>query len=162
MNDGHVKNSNESFDQIKLERADDSDIDVYLQMSKALISRTYAGYENIDEVARLIHDELVYKIIFRNKVIGYISVILENDDHLELDNLMVEADYQGRGFGRQALEMVLNEIGDSKTITLVTHPDNTNALKLYKSVGFAESERKENYFGDGEPRLIMIRRGMIK
>jgi len=42
----------------------------------------------------------------------------------------------------------------TKRIELVTHPDNP-ALKLYESLGFTVESRKENYWGDGEPRLVL-------
>lgn len=38
---------------------------------------------------------------------------------------------------------------------LAVHPDNQIALRLYASLGFEIKSRQENYFGDGEPRLLL-------
>ena len=51
-------------------------------------------------------------------------------------------------------QMKLKEI---EKIELVTHPQNTAALKLYSKYGFIVTGQKENYYGDGEPRLILTK-----
>jgi ribosomal protein S18 acetylase RimI-like enzyme len=43
----------------------------------------------------------------------------------------------------------------SPSIDFAVHPDNHAARALYASLGFAPTETRENFFGDGEPRLIM-------
>ena len=55
------------------------------------------------------------------------------------------------------MTFVLEEFRDVKRIDLVTHPDNIKAIALYQSLGFAIESRKENYYGDGEPRIVMAR-----
>lgn len=60
------------------------------------------------------------------------------------------------GIGRAVLEQILSEFQYVKRIDLVTHPENP-ALGLYQSLGFAVEERKENFYGDGEPRLVLAR-----
>jgi ribosomal-protein-alanine N-acetyltransferase len=57
---------------------------------------------------------------------------------------------------RKAMIHVLNEIELVKRIDLVTHPDNTKAINLYESLGFKIESTIENYFGDGEPRIVMV------
>jgi ribosomal protein S18 acetylase RimI-like enzyme len=52
---------------------------------------------------------------------------------------------------------LLKELKIFKRLDLVVHPDNIGAIKLYNSLGFETESLKENYFGDGEPRLIMIK-----
>ncbi len=54
------------------------------------------------------------------------------------------------------MELLFEKLKDYKKLTLCVHPDN-HARKLYGSFGFKVESRKENYFGDGEPRLIMIK-----
>jgi ribosomal protein S18 acetylase RimI-like enzyme len=53
--------------------------------------------------------------------------------------------------------MILEELKDYKRIELVTHPDNKSAIKLYFSFGFLTEKQMENYFGDGEPRILMAK-----
>jgi ribosomal protein S18 acetylase RimI-like enzyme len=40
----------------------------------------------------------------------------------------------------------------------VAHPENEIALGLYMSLGFEIESRQENFFGDGEPRLVLARK----
>ena len=55
------------------------------------------------------------------------------------------------------MKFILEELSDAKTIELATHPKNEAAIKLYASFGFIVTSQKENYFGDNEPRIIMIK-----
>jgi ribosomal-protein-alanine N-acetyltransferase len=50
---------------------------------------------------------------------------------------------------------ILEKCKGSNRIDLVTHPENSSALELYSSLGFKVESRQENYFGDGEPRLVL-------
>ncbi len=52
---------------------------------------------------------------------------------------------------------LLSCCGDAVSIELAVHPDNGAACSLYASLGFDPSNREENFFCDGEPRLIMVR-----
>lgn len=73
-----------------------------------------------------------------------------------LDGLVVMSQFQGQGFAKRALEHTLNTILlDCTILNLFVHP-NGPARKLYERLGFVMSQRLENYFGDGEPRLEMV------
>jgi [ribosomal protein S18]-alanine N-acetyltransferase len=52
---------------------------------------------------------------------------------------------------------LLDCCGDAAAVELAVHPDNDAARSLYGSLGFEPSRREENFFGDGEPRVIMVR-----
>jgi len=52
---------------------------------------------------------------------------------------------------------LLEKFKNTERIDLAAHPDNFRAIKLYQSLGFAIESRKENYYGDGEPRLILVK-----
>ncbi len=52
--------------------------------------------------------------------------------------------------------LLLKKVKNFKRLSLAVHPDN-HAVKLYESLGFVEESLKENYFGDEEPRLIMVK-----
>jgi ribosomal-protein-alanine N-acetyltransferase len=80
---------------------------------------------------------------------------MKGPDHAYIDGILVKPSHQGRGLGRAATVKLLEELKDIPLVDLVTHPDNERAIKLYESLGFVVGERKENYFGDGEPRIVM-------
>lgn len=55
--------------------------------------------------------------------------------------LMIDAGLQGRGYGRQALELVLREIcadASAQHIHICYKPDNAAAKRFYASLGFEE------------------------
>ncbi|OXY81945.1 GNAT family N-acetyltransferase [Oceanimonas doudoroffii] len=73
-------------------------------------------------------------------------------------SLAVTPAARGRGLGRQLLQVAVTALESQgcKRIKLTVLPDNP-ALHLYQSLGFAEAGREEDYFGPGEPRLVMVR-----
>lgn len=80
----------------------------------------------------------------------------EKENHIHIRGVVVIPEFQGQGIARQVLTDFLAEHKDVKRIDLVTHPDNAPALHLYQSLGFAIESRIENYYGDGEPRLVLV------
>ena len=52
------------------------------------------------------------------------------------------------------MDKLLKEIGNKK-IVLTVHPQNNAALRIYLKLGFVIISWKDNYFGDGEPRLYL-------
>jgi diamine N-acetyltransferase len=81
-----------------------------------------------------------------DRVIGFVLYCRpeETDDKpgvFGIWRLMICADFQGRGYGRQALELVLREICAVETardIHICYKPDNDAAKRFYASLGFQE------------------------
>jgi len=86
--------------------------------------------------------------------VGSIAYAEKEPGHVYISGVIVRPEYQGRGIATNAIRQVLDRYSGASRIDLVTHPDNP-ALKLYESLGFKVEERKENYFGDGQPRLML-------
>jgi ribosomal protein S18 acetylase RimI-like enzyme len=63
---------------------------------------------------------------------------LELDDEIGIYAFGVHANYQGRGYGRQILEHVINHVRETsqKGIMLDVETDNSRAFNLYRSCGF--------------------------
>lgn len=74
--------------------------------------------------------ENVYLLLKDEEIIG--SVALKGE---EIDDLIVNPDYQGQGYGRQLLLWALQNIGTEK-IVLHVAAWNEKAVKLYKRCGF--------------------------
>ena len=74
--------------------------------------------------------ENVYLLLKDEEIIG--SVALKGE---EIDDLIVNPDYQGQGYGRQLLLWALQNIGTEK-IVLHVAAWNEKAVKLYKGCGF--------------------------
>jgi len=76
--------------------------------------------------------------------IGFIMYGIEPRDNNEywIDRFMIDAKFQKNGYGKKALEMVINKIKQDKThnkIKISTNPENMIARKLYAKLGFYET-----------------------
>lgn len=152
----HMEGKAEKSPSIELLRAAPSDAEAYLELERSVAgSRTYSATLAPEEVNSLISDVIVYLIKEGDEVVGSISYQMKGPDHAYIHGLLVTPAWQHQGIGKAAMIKILNELKDIKTIDLVTHPDNLPAISLYQSLGFVIGERKENYFGDGEPRIVM-------
>lgn len=75
-------------------------------------------------------------------MVGYVMVIYDYDlPEYDIWHMMIDGSQQGNGFGKAALELVLEYIkgkpfGDSGRVALTCNKDNHAALNLYKSFGF--------------------------
>lgn len=91
-----------------------------------------------------------------DKPIGFFS-FKKTGDEVELKTVAVVPEHQGHRFGRYMVERFL-EINDDYDCWLVVHPKNWLAILLYLRKGFEIDEWKENYYRDGQPRLVMKRK----
>jgi len=80
-----------------------------------------------------------------------------DDGSAYLSNIAVDPAFRRRGIARTATLFLLEEAKGCTRIDLLTHPDNAAAIALYRSLGFAVESRREDYFGDGEPRAVMLK-----
>ncbi|MCR4333908.1 MAG: GNAT family N-acetyltransferase [Patescibacteria group bacterium] len=141
---------------IELVRATTDDTEAYIALEKSLgETETYSTMDTPDEALKNITECTTYFIKEDGVIVGSVSYVMKSPDHAYIDGLLVMPPHQGRGLGRAAMLKILEEIGDVRLIDLVTHPDNATSIKLYQSLGFTIGERIENYFGDGEPRIVM-------
>ena len=89
------------------------------------------------------------------QLVGFISYELKESSGAYINDLTILPEFQNKGVGSKVLDFVLERLKNAKRIELVTHPQNIPALKLYLKYGFEIVSWKENYYSDGEPRLIL-------
>ena len=76
------------------------------------------------------------------KMVGYVMVIYDYDvPEYDIWHMMIGAAYQGRGYGSEALDLVLDYIrtkpfGDSDRVALTCNKNNSAARRLYERKGF--------------------------
>ena len=144
---------------INLKRAELDDITKLLEIEKSVAgTKIYSAMLSSDEWQEEIKNSTVYLIEKNGEVIGNISYEKKSKDHVYISGLAIDPDFQDQGVAKQVLILVLAELKNIKRIDLVTHPDNFKAIQLYQSLGFIVESQKENYFGDDEPRLILVRK----
>ena len=99
-----------------------------------------------------------FAIFYGKKPVGFLMIgydIFAHNDHVDhrfdwflrdsyiVWRLMIDQRYQGRGFGREAMNLAMNFIrtfpcGKAKYCWLSYGPENEAARKLYQSFGFRE------------------------
>jgi len=92
-------------------------------------------------------------------ITGYLSYIEDPDNEgmVELLNLIVIPEYQGKGCGR----IMVNHYHDLmrekkfKKSKLVTSPKNVNAIGFYERIGYVKEKIIKDYYGPGEDRQLM-------
>jgi diamine N-acetyltransferase len=84
-----------------------------------------------------------FGIYAEGKMVGYVMVIYDYDvPEYDIWHMMIDESMQGRGFGSDALDRVIEYIrtkplGDSGRIALTCSKNNPVARKLYESRGFS-------------------------
>ncbi len=82
--------------------------------------------------------------------VGFVMYCLDEDDkEYWIYRLMIDKAHQGKGYGRQAMKLVLAEIAKDERhhrVFISFEPDNAAARSLYESMGF----RPDGRFIDGE------------
>ena len=84
-----------------------------------------------------------FGIYHGDKMVGYVMVIYDYDiPEYDIWHMMIDQSEQGKGYGRAALQKVLDYIrekpfGDSDRVALTCNKDNQIAMKLYLKAGFA-------------------------
>lgn len=149
----------EGGSKLVLVKALKEDIGVLIEIEKLVAGqKTYSAMLTMEEWLEQFNKEnnKIFFVKRGEEVLGEVSYEIKEPGHAYIDGLVIKPNFQGQGIGREVMKIILEELKDFKRIDLVTHPDNTAAVKLYQSMGFIVESRKENYFDDGEPRLVLV------
>ncbi len=83
-----------------------------------------------------------FGIYAEGRMVGYVMVIYDYDvPEYDIWHMMIDASAQGRGYGGEALDRVIDYIrtkpfGDSNRVALTCNKNNPVARKLYEGKGF--------------------------
>lgn len=101
----------------------------------------------------------------KGKLAGYALVCPDSDNsEVWLMGLAVNDTYRGRGLGRTLMTRAMNLMMKSgaSDAYITVRPDNEAARYLYEEFEFApEGGEHENFYGNGEPRLV-YHRSLVK
>lgn len=90
-----------------------------------------------------------------DKLIGFAMYGFDEDTaNYWICRFMIDHKSQGNGYGRKAVELVLDELKQldgCNSIYLSTEPDNEKAIKLYESLGF----QKTGNINEGEAEFVL-------
>jgi diamine N-acetyltransferase len=97
-----------------------------------------------------------YAICADEVMVGYFNLVCDpaTTDDYWLYHFFIDQRYQGRGYGRAALRAILallrHDFPRCRSVSLMVHPDNTVAQRLYTGAGFRATGAVNEAEG-GEP-----------
>ena len=140
-----------------LERAIDQDAEALVDFEhKVADPRIYGPTLDVPGALEEIKKNTFCFIKTDDVIIGTAAYRSRTDKSVYISNVAVDPAYRRQGVARAAMSHILENCKEAPRVDLVTHPENNHALQLYTSLGFKVESRKENYFGDGEPRLVLV------
>lgn len=108
-------------------------------------SRFVATNENSLALA-YVHTEMnPLGIYFDETMVGFLMHALDPDDNINyINRLMIDENFQGKGYGRKALSLLIEKLKNEgvEVLDILHKPDNHSAIKLYKSLGFKLTDVK--------------------
>lgn len=121
-----------------------------------------AFHRDFDLPSRTVQEQIdylngsdVYILYDDEEPVGFFAYKNENNG-MEVKAIVVTPEKQGKGHGKAMMQHLL-KLTTGNTLYLVTHPKNTSATTYYLKSGFEIYGWKDNYYGDGEPRLLLRR-----
>jgi ribosomal protein S18 acetylase RimI-like enzyme len=143
-----------TIEQVSLEHS----AEIIFGLVKSTFVRTFdPPTKDVDVVKRYLSDCVVYLVKDGDTPIGYFGFHLESTSSVELKSIALLPSYQNKGIGRQMLATLFDATRGRK-IWLVVHPQNSHAIMTYLKNDFTILNWKQDFFGDGEPRLVMERK----
>lgn len=118
--------------------------------------KTFKAFTEENEAREYLRKSNVFLVTLDKEPIGTVSYELKDKDRAYIDALTILPEYQGKGYASKVLEWLLIKLKGIKKVDLVTHPHNSKAISIYLKHGFVIEGWKDNYFGDGEPRIELV------
>lgn len=114
------------------------------------------------------HKEMKPRAIYSDEqMVGLIMFARDPDDGVYyINRLMIDEKYQGNGFGKQALNLLLEQLRDKGVnyVDILHKPDNHSAIRIYRELGFIETDQKVGddavstcHFQTGDSELPSVR-----
>lgn len=102
---------------------------------------------NIFSIAQSkVQPECIPLAIYNDEIaVGFLMYCIDVDDNnYWIYRLMIDEKYQGRGFGKKAMELIMDELRKDRNhnvIYISFEPDNQGARLLYEKLGFISDNR---------------------
>lgn len=142
---------------IKSTESDWQTVQAILQEAVDTTNGLYIAHTSQEAIIKLINTCELYLIKEAEVPVGVIAYSMEDKEVAYVEEVVVKPQFKGKGYGHQAMQWLTNHLKDVKKITLVTHPHNTPAIRLYLKNGFKIVKWNDNYFGDGQPRITLAK-----
>jgi ribosomal protein S18 acetylase RimI-like enzyme len=112
--------------------------------------------ETIEAINRYIFDSEIYVLEENGRIIAVYALQRLNEDEVEVKNIAVAPEFQGRGIGKLLLRDVVDRAKAKGfgAIIIGTGDASTKQLHLYQKEGFEIVGVRENFFVDHYPKPI--------
>jgi ribosomal protein S18 acetylase RimI-like enzyme len=139
-----------------LKRAVATDVDLVVGFEDAVTNKKLYG-KPLDRAAALseIDANEYYLQLSDGRLIATGALRRRRDSSAYLSNIAVHPTARRNGIARAMMGHLLSLCDGAPSIDLAVHPENNAARTLYGSLGFVPTHAHEDFFGDGEPRLIL-------
>jgi len=95
----------------------------------------------------------------KNELIGFIIIIKDRDERVNIINFLIKKDRQNKGFGSYLLKNAIEKIKELKEIHKVilnVQENNSIAIRLYQKFNFRiKPKMVEKYYQSGENAYLM-------
>jgi len=134
-----------------IRKAQISDLEEILKIENENFETPWSLESLLNELSANYSTCYIYEENF--KVIGYIVLhIILNE--IEIANISVDKNSQGKKVGFKLLDFVLNKYRGF-IFFLEVRVDNFRAIKLYKKFGFKKIGLRKDYYGKGKDAILM-------
>lgn len=104
------------------------------------------------------YPDVCFALYNESKPVGFTKIVYVpkheepyqfSEDSYMIDAIMIDIEYQGKGYGKEALYQILKFIdskplGEADSIKLLCYDDNTNAISIYEKEGFYKTDKFTN------------------
>ena len=106
-------------------------------------------YPSVDAFGVFHHDQMIGFTMY-----GTVDAGVDDDDNrFWIWRLMIDEDHRGKGYGRQTMDLIIEEARKKgyPCVVLSTEPENIKGINLYESLGF----KATGIIEDGEEEYIL-------
>ena len=97
-----------------------------------------------------------YSGFIDHKLVGAMVLLPIEEGKIEIKNIAIKTDFQGRGYGKLLLQLAINlaKAESYKSIVIGTANSSIGQLALYQKVGFDIQTIQSNFFLENYPEPI--------
>lgn len=145
-NKPHAEYSNKYLNKVELHKANREDTKTLVNISQQIFHDSYENAESMVMKAFECQFRQLYIVVLDGEAIGKGGISFE-DEGAYIFGFGIVPKYQGKGFGKASLQLMLKEVAEQNIDKIVIEVDSKNesAFNLYKKCGFEVQTSYEYY-----------------
>lgn len=122
--------------------------------NKAFNRKIDFKFKDLTELLDFFKKSVIYLVYNDKTPVGYFAYQENGKKETEVRTVAVIPSHQRKGIGTLMMKKLL-WLTKNHRLKIVTHPQNVGAIFLYLRFGFKIYGWSDNYWGDGQPRLLL-------